>query len=85
VVLGVGVRAYVLITTTIGSEYEVLEDLVKIAEAGMKIDADVVYGEYDLIVILEAIDLSSLDRAITQVRKHPKIMKTTTLISSKAR
>ncbi|MEM1706825.1 MAG: Lrp/AsnC ligand binding domain-containing protein [Sulfolobales archaeon] len=84
-VLVVGVRAYILVTTSIGSEYEVLNDLVKIVEPDIKIEADVVYGEYDLVVILEAADLGSLDRVITQMRKHPKIMKTTTLISSKAR
>ncbi|MEM1622521.1 MAG: Lrp/AsnC ligand binding domain-containing protein [Sulfolobales archaeon] len=81
----VGVRAYILVTTSIGSEYEVLNDLMKMAEADIKIEADVVYGEYDLVVILETADLSSLDKVVTRMRKHPKIVKTTTLISSRAR
>ncbi|MEM1930801.1 MAG: Lrp/AsnC ligand binding domain-containing protein [Sulfolobales archaeon] len=80
-----GVRAYILVTTSIGSEYEVLNDLMKMAEADIKIEADVVYGEYDLVVILETADLSSLDKVVTRMRKHPKIVKTTTLISSRAR
>lgn len=80
-----GVRAYILVMTTIGSEYEVLEDILRAPEAEIKIEADVVYGEFDLVMIIEARDLASLDSFITQIRKHPKITRTTTLISSKSR
>ncbi|MCX8208894.1 MAG: Lrp/AsnC ligand binding domain-containing protein [Sulfolobales archaeon] len=81
------VRAYVLITTAIGSEYEVLEDLKTSASTtrGVKVEADVVYGSFDLVVIIEAPDLSTLDRVVTQIRSHPKITRTTTLISSRSR
>lgn len=80
-----GVRAYILVTTMIGSEYEVLEDMLRTSAAGIRIEADVVYGEFDLIIIVEAPDLSVLDSVITRLRKHPKIMRTTTLISSRSR
>lgn len=80
-----GVKAYILITTTVGREYDVLEDVLRVAAAGVKIEADVVYGEFDLVIIVEAPDLSSLDSVVTQIRKHPKIMRTTTLVSSRAR
>lgn len=80
-----GVRAYIMITTSIGSEYEVLEDVLKISAAGIRVEADVVYGEFDLIIIVEAPDLGALDSVITRLRKHPKILRTTTLISSRSR
>lgn len=80
-----GVKAYVLITTVMGSEYEVLEDLIKMAGPDVNIQVDVVYGVYDLVVVVEVSDLSSLDRVVTNIRRHPKVTKTVTLISSTAR
>ncbi len=80
-----GVKAYVLITTIMGSEYEVLEDLIKMAGPDVSIQVDVVYGVYDLVVVVEVSDLSSLDRVVTNIRRHPKVTKTVTLISSTAR
>jgi|YelNatPaOPRAMG01_1025707.scaffolds.fasta_scaffold02686_5 DNA-binding Lrp family transcriptional regulator len=80
-----GVKAYVLITSTVGSEYEVLGDLMKMAEQGVSIQADVVYGVYDIVVVVEASDLNFLDRVVSNIRRHPKVVKTVTLISSAAK
>ncbi|MCX8184256.1 MAG: Lrp/AsnC ligand binding domain-containing protein [Sulfolobales archaeon] len=83
-----GVRAYMLITTATGSEYEVLEDILKMSVSSfenVKVEADVVYGVFDLVIIVEAPDLGALDRVVTQLRSHSKITKTTTLISSRSR
>ncbi len=80
-----GVRAYILATTSLGSEYDVLEYVLKSLATNAKIEADVVYGAFDLIVIVEAPDLGTLDEIVTKLRKHPKIVRSVTLISSRAR
>lgn len=76
-----------LITTAIGSEYEVLEDIKTSVNAigGVRVEADIVYGPFDLVVIVEAQDLTALDRVVTQIRSHPKVARTTTLITSRSR
>ncbi len=79
------VKAYILATTKMGGEYEVLEYVLRISTSNVKIEADVVYGAFDLVIIVEAPDFSSLDEIVTKIRKHPKIVKTMTLVSSRTR
>ncbi len=75
------VKAYVLLTVEIGKEYEIARE-IKGLNVNAKIDADVVYGEYDLVVRLEAENLKAVDRVVTEIRNMPGVLKTVTLIAS---
>lgn len=71
------VLAYILITIRSGAEKEVLEKLKEVAEIR---DANLVYGEYDLIAKVELNEISQLsDFVIEKIRVLP-IERTTTLI-----
>lgn len=84
-VLVLGVKAYVLVVTAIGNEYKVCEEIEKAGIEGSRVEADVVYGEYDIVAVIEAADLRVLDAIVTKIRRNPNVLKTTTLISSKSR
>ncbi len=44
-------------------------------------DATPVYGEYDVVVEVEAPDLNELNKIINQIRRNSSIIRTVTLIS----
>ncbi|MCY0884080.1 MAG: Lrp/AsnC ligand binding domain-containing protein [Acidianus infernus] len=72
------VKAYILLITSIGKELDVVNDVKKLN--GVK-DATPVYGEYDVVVEVEAPDLNELNRIINQIRRNSSIIRTVTLIS----
>ncbi|WP_410545813.1 Lrp/AsnC ligand binding domain-containing protein [Acidianus sp.] len=72
------VRAYILLITSIGKELDVVNDVKKLN--GVK-DATPVYGEYDVVVEVEAPDLNELNKTINQIRRNSSIIRTVTLIS----
>lgn len=75
------VRAYVLVTVRSGSERRVCE---KLSEYDEVCEVCEVYGEYDIILKVEAEDLSKLDRLLThRIRSNPSILLTYTMIISK--
>ena len=70
------VVAHILIITDVGTEHEVAKELRKmpgVTEVG------VTYGEYDLIVKIVADNMAVLDKIVTDIRRHPNIIKTSTL------
>ncbi len=77
------VKAYILLITSIGLEYEVAEEIMKLEDENTKITVDVVFGEYDLVVTVEGKDLKSIDKLVTNVRRISGVTKTVTLISSR--
>ncbi|MFP3232748.1 MAG: Lrp/AsnC ligand binding domain-containing protein [Sulfolobaceae archaeon] len=72
-----GVKAYVLIVTTVGKETDVANEAKKIN--GVK-EANPVYGEYDVVVEINAENLDELNKIIAQIRKNSAILRTVTLI-----
>ncbi|BCU69544.1 Lrp/AsnC ligand binding domain-containing protein [Stygiolobus caldivivus] len=72
-----GVKAYVLIVTTVGKEADVANEMKKIN--GVK-EANPVYGEYDVVVEIIAETLDELNKVIAQIRKNTAILRTVTLI-----
>lgn len=78
-----GVKAYILLTTSIGLEYEIAEEIMKLEDENTKITVDVVFGEYDLVVTVEGKDLKDVDKLVTNVRRISGVTKTITLISSR--
>jgi anthranilate phosphoribosyltransferase len=74
------VTAYVLIATTIGEEKDIAEALKKLEEVEL---ADILYGEWDIILRVKVENLSDLDTFLTQkIRKVKNIKLTSTLIAS---
>ncbi|MEM3671208.1 MAG: Lrp/AsnC ligand binding domain-containing protein [Thermoprotei archaeon] len=70
--------AYVLVNTEIGGEDEVL-NAVKSIDA-VKV-ANVVYGVYDLVLMVEDPELDKLKEIVTnKIRKIPKVRSTLTMI-----
>lgn len=72
------VVGYVMIVTEVGKEHEVVEEILKIEGV---IEAQTVYGEFDIMCKAECNDLKTLDSTITKVRKIPRVIRTMTLIS----
>ena len=72
------VIGYVLVVTDVGKEHEVAEQLLSIDGV---IEAQTVYGEFDILCKVDCKDLKSLDSAITKVRKISSVIRTMTLIS----
>ncbi|MEM0152928.1 MAG: Lrp/AsnC ligand binding domain-containing protein [Ignisphaera sp.] len=71
-------KAIVLINTDVGMEEEVAKALTQLPEVK---EVHVVYGIYDVVVVVEANTFDELRSAvITKVRKFPHIKSTTTLI-----
>ena len=71
-------NAYILITTKSGSEKEVLAALKKSENVT---DAQIVYGEYDLVVKVEVDDITKLNEFLLEsVRTINGIKKTSTVI-----
>lgn len=73
------VIAYILLTTETGKEYKVLDQI-----SGVKgvTESRMVYGEFDVFLRLEVGDLAMMDDIVTQIRRIPGVIQTTTLIGS---
>ena len=78
-------RAYVLVETAVGREYEVSGAIAKLASEDLKVVVDVVYGEYDVVVVVDTVSLELLDRAVSAIRRIPGVIRTKTLIASESR
>ncbi|RLG80610.1 MAG: Lrp/AsnC family transcriptional regulator [Thermoprotei archaeon] len=71
-------KAIVLIQTDIGAETRVMEELYKIPEV---VDVYIVYGIYDIVVMIEADSLEKIREIITnRIRKLPEIRTTSTMV-----
>ena len=73
--------AYILITTDSGTEKRVAEELALMDGID---DADIVYGEYDIIAKIRLDDVSQLtDFIISKIRPLQGVLRTSTLIVAK--
>jgi DNA-binding Lrp family transcriptional regulator len=71
-------KAFVLINVEIGAEAEVLRDLIPIPEVN---EAHLVYGVYDIIVIVETAEMQELKDAVSlKIRRLDKVHSTLTMI-----
>jgi DNA-binding Lrp family transcriptional regulator len=75
-------RAYILIETSVGKSQDVVDTLEGIDEVNM---LDVVTGPYDIIAVLEASDLPSIGKILSnQMHRMTGIVKTVTCLSVKS-
>ena len=77
--MGSSVVAYVLAVTEVGKEHEVVKELSKIEGVS---EAREVYGEFDIVCIVEGKELGSINKSVTKIRRTKGVLRTVTLISS---
>ena len=73
------VQAYFMAIVKQGTEHDVAKRLGKMKGAT---EAIVTYGMWDVIVRIEAQNLSQLDALITEMRKMADIVQTSTLVGA---
>jgi DNA-binding Lrp family transcriptional regulator len=71
--------SYLLLLVDVGKEHSVAKELRRLPGVT---EAQVVYGEYDIVVRIELGDVTLMDETITMARKLPGVTRTSTLISS---
>jgi DNA-binding Lrp family transcriptional regulator len=75
------VLAYVLFKVSSGTEREVCQKLV---EFDGVLQADIIFGEYDVIAKIETQNLSTLEEFVSlKVRNVPNVLVTSTMIISR--
>jgi DNA-binding Lrp family transcriptional regulator len=75
------ILAYVLFKVSSGTEREVSQKLIEFNEV---VQADIVFGEYDVIARLTTVDLDSLEEFVSQkMRTVPNVLVTSTMIISR--
>jgi len=70
---------YLLLLVDVGKEHSVAKELRRLPGVT---EAQVVYGEYDVVARIELGDVTLMDETITMARKLPDVTRTSTLISS---
>ncbi len=75
------VKAYVLVVVEIGSDHEVAEKIKQI-DSEVRVETDLVFGEFDLVAVIHAPTIKKLDSVITKIRRLPGVIKTVTLVAS---
>ena len=72
------VYAYVLLKVSSGTEREVCQKIISFNEV---MQADIIFGEYDVIAKISAPDLDALEDFLSQkIRNVPSVILTSTMI-----
>jgi DNA-binding Lrp family transcriptional regulator len=71
--------SYLLLLVDVGREHSVAKELRRLPGVT---EAQVVYGEYDIVARIELGDVTLMDETVTMARKLPGVTRTSTLISS---
>lgn len=75
------VLAYVLFKVSSGTEREVCQKLIEFDEV---VQADIIFGEYDVIAKIETQDLSTLEDFVSdKIRTVSNVLVTSTMIISR--
>ncbi len=75
------VLAYVLFKVSSGTEREVCQKLIEFGEV---IQADIIFGEYDVVAKIATPDLDKLEEFVSlKVRNVPNVLVTSTMIISR--
>jgi DNA-binding Lrp family transcriptional regulator len=75
------VFAYVLFKVSSGTEREVSQKIVEFPEV---LQADIIFGEYDVIAKISTKDLNTLETFVSEkVRSVPNVLVTSTMIISR--
>jgi hypothetical protein len=71
-------KAYVLVTTKSGAAEKVARIIRK---AKGVINAECVYGRFDVIVIIESREMENINRVVHAIQRHPDVVHTETALS----
>ena len=71
--------SYLLLLVDVGKEHSVAKELRRLPGVT---EAQVVYGEFDVVARIEQGEVALMDETITMARKLPGVTRTSTLISS---
>jgi uncharacterized protein with GYD domain len=71
--------SYLLLLVEVGKEHSVAKELRRLLGVT---EAQVVYGEFDVVARIELDDVTLMDETVTMARKLPGVTRTSTLISS---
>jgi DNA-binding Lrp family transcriptional regulator len=75
------ILAYVLFKVSSGTEREVCQKLIEFDEV---VQADIIFGEYDVVAKMETEDLDALEGFLSEkVRTVPNVLVTSTMIISR--
>jgi len=75
------VLAYVLFKVGSGTEREVCQKLIEFGEV---MQADIIFGEYDVVVKMATQDLDKLEEFVSEkIRTVPNVLVTSTMIISR--
>jgi len=81
VVKKLAILAYVLFKVASGTEREVAQKLIEFKEVK---EADIVFGEYDVIASLTTENLENLEEFVSEsIRNVPNVLVTSTMIISR--
>jgi DNA-binding Lrp family transcriptional regulator len=71
--------SYLLMLVDVGKEHSVAKELRKLPGVT---EAQVVYGEFDVVARIESNDVALVDETVTMARKLQGVTRSSTLISS---
>lgn len=75
------ILAYVLFKVSSGTEREVAQKLIEFPEV---LQADIIFGEYDVVAKMSTKDLEMLENFVSEkVRNVPNVLVTSTMIISR--
>ena len=75
------ILAYVLFKVSSGTEREVAQKLIEFGEV---VQADIIFGEYDVVAKISTKDLDSLEDFVSEkMRNVPNVLVTSTMIISR--
>ncbi len=75
------VLAYVLFKVSSGTEREVAQKLIEFDEV---LQADIIFGEYDVVARMSTKDLGTLENFVSEkIRTVPNVLVTSTMIISR--
>ncbi len=75
------VLAYVLFKVSSGTEREVAQKLIEFDEV---LQADIIFGEYDVVARMSTKDLDTLENFVSEkIRTVPNVLVTSTMIISR--
>ena len=76
-----GILAYVLFKVGSGSEREVCQKIIELAEV---VHANIIFGEYDVVAKVKTNDIDKLEEFVSyKVRKISNVLVTSTMIVSR--
>jgi len=75
------IRAYLLAVVELGKDHQIAE-AIKMLDNDANITTDLVFGEFDLVAVIETSSMRKLDQIITKIRSMDGVLKTITLVAS---